>query len=174
MENNFSKKFVSRLDGTLSPSVLKLIYEELEIFTADYEIRQKKHDVAEYHPDVYPEALQVYLVSKKIEGKSDQTLYWYRMILEDFFRSVHIPLEEIRQNDLRRYLYELQKRRGLSNRCSGAWDATRAGPAVPRSLKTGDNRDLCQDSEQRDKERPSERSPVIIQPGPLQAPVLLS
>ena len=115
MENNFSKKFISRLDGTLSPSVLKLIYEELEVFTADYEIRQKKHDVAEYHPDVYPEALQVYLVSKKIEGKSDQTLYWYRLILEDFFQNVHIPLAEIRQNDIRRYLYELQKRRGLSN-----------------------------------------------------------
>ena len=116
MENNFSKKFISRLDGTLSPSVLKLIYEELEVFSADYEIREKKHELTEYKPDTYPEALQIYLVTKKIEGKSDQTVYGYRLILEDFFQHAHIPMESIQQNDIRRYLYEVQKRRNLGNR----------------------------------------------------------
>lgn len=116
MENNFSKKFISRLDGTLSPSVLKLIYEELEIFTADYEIQERKHDLIEYQPDTYPEALQIYLVTKKIEGKSDQTVYGYRLMLEDFFQHVHKPMDSIQQNDIRRYLYEAQKRRGIGNR----------------------------------------------------------
>ena len=117
MENNFSKQFISRLDGILAPNVLKLVYEELEVFTADYEIKPKKNELTEYQPGTYPEALQIYLVTKKIEGLSDKTLYGYKLGLEDFFQNVRIPLDQIQQNDIRRYLYETQKKRNIQN-CS--------------------------------------------------------
>ena len=116
MENEFVKNFMLRLEGSLSPKMLKFINDELEVFVTDYDISKRKNEIAEYTYEIIPDAVKVYLVTKKIEGKSDITLYEYKLALENFFNHVHIPLADIRTNDIRRYLYEIQKERNLGNR----------------------------------------------------------
>lgn len=116
MTNDFTKEFILRLEDKLSSGMLKLINDELEVFIADYDITRRKNEIVEYTHEIIPEAVKVYLVTKKIEGKSDDTVYSYRLCLEHFFNHVQIPLTDIRTNDIRRYLYEVQKERRLENR----------------------------------------------------------
>lgn len=116
MDNNFAKTFVSRLEGKFSEGDLMIILTELECFAANYDIQVKERELVAYNGETFPEAFKVYMVTKKIEGKSKETLYSYMIYLKDFFREVPVALEEVNANDIRKYLVELQQRRGISNR----------------------------------------------------------
>lgn len=50
------------------------------------------------------EKMMIFLASKKIEGKSKNTLYNYRLILQKFAGYVHKPISTITVMDLRMYL----------------------------------------------------------------------
>ena len=116
METNFANLFITHISDHFTEPELAIILSDLECFIADYEIRKKEHAVIAYTGDYLPEAVKVYMVTKKIEGKSEQTIYSYGIYLKDFFTAVTVPLDQVSANDLRRYLVELQDRRGISNR----------------------------------------------------------
>src|SRR5699024_437396 len=63
-----------------------------------------------------PQCYKVYMVSKKIEGRSEGTLKTYDLYLRDFLLTVAKPLKEITANDIRAYLYNFQATRNVSNR----------------------------------------------------------
>lgn len=116
MDNNFTKLFIMRLEDHFAPEALKIISDELDVFTTNYTIIKKNTDLIPYDGEIYPEAYRVYLVTKKIEGKSEQTIYGYQLYLQDFFQNVRIPLNQICANDIRRYLVEAKSRRQIGNR----------------------------------------------------------
>ena len=116
MSNDFTREFISRLEDKLSTNVLKLIHEELELFIYGYDIKKKDQSMIVYRKEAYPNEVKIYLVSKKLEGKSSQTIYGYKNYLKDFFERVSIPIVYIKANDIRRYLYEVQNERNISNR----------------------------------------------------------
>lgn len=66
---------------------LKIIGMKLDVILSDYEIENRKTDVVEYEYHV-PESVQIYIVSKKIAGLSDKTLYLYDIVLKDFFMTI--------------------------------------------------------------------------------------
>lgn len=112
---DFAKEFLAKLDGKINDNDLATVLRELESFASNYDIEKKQTELVEYSCNT-PPCYNAYLVSKKIEGLSDQTLKAYDMCLTHFFRNISKPLELVTANDIRIYLYEYQKTRGISNR----------------------------------------------------------
>lgn len=115
MQNNFVNEFVSTLNGKLSEEDLKVVQQELYQFSNNYDIRNRCNEAVQY-PDQVPKFYHTYMVSKKIEGLSKESLKTYNYYLMDFFTNINIPLHMVTPNDIRSYLCNLQLRRNLSNR----------------------------------------------------------
>lgn len=111
----FVNNFVTKLYGKVSDEALGIIRNELSIYIENYELSRRETAVGKY-TGYLPECFKLYFVSRKIEGLSDKTLNLYRMYLDDFFLQTNKKLEDITANDIRIYLYSVQKERGISNR----------------------------------------------------------
>lgn len=111
---NFATEFMTKLDGKLTPEQIKTVLMELEMFSANFDIEKKITEIVPYQ-DCIPECYKVYLVSKKIEGMSPQSLRTYKCNLDDFFQTVNKPLNQITTNDIRVYLFGLSAK-GNTNR----------------------------------------------------------
>lgn len=114
MREKFAKEFITKLNGKISEESLKTVFQELELFVNDYDIESRKTEIVPYD-DYIPRCYAVYLISKKIEGKSAGTLKLYDICLRDFFAFSDTPIENMKANDIRVYLYSLQQRRKISN-----------------------------------------------------------
>ncbi len=112
---NFANEFVSKLDGKISDEALRTVLQELQVFTSNYDISQRETHVVPYQSNV-PDCYRVYMVAKKIEGMSPESMKTYNFYLTDFFEHINRPFEQVTTNDIRIYLYETQKRTGVSNR----------------------------------------------------------
>lgn len=112
---NFANEFISKLDGKISDEALRTVLQELQVFTSNYDISQRETHVVPYQSNV-PDCYRVYMVAKKIEGMSPESMKTYNFYLTDFFEHISRPFEQVTTNDIRIYLYETQKRTGVSNR----------------------------------------------------------
>lgn len=112
---NFANEFVSKLDGKISDEALRTVLQELQVFTSNYDISQRETHVVPYQSN-FPDCYRVYMVAKKIEGMSPESMKTYNFYLTDFFEHINRPFEQVTTNDIRIYLYETQKRTGISNR----------------------------------------------------------
>lgn len=112
---NFANEFVSKLDGKISDEALRTVLQELQVFTSNYDISQRETHVIPYQSNI-PDCYRVYMVAKKIEGMSPESMKTYNFYLTDFFEHINRPFEQVTTNDIRIYLYETQKRTGISNR----------------------------------------------------------
>lgn len=112
---NFANEFVSKLDGKISDEALSTVLKELQVFASNYDINQRETHVVPYQSNI-PDCYRVYMVAKKIEGMSPESMKTYNFYLTDFFEHINRPFEQVTTNDIRIYLYETQKRTGISNR----------------------------------------------------------
>lgn len=112
---NFANEFISKLDGKISDEALRTVLQELKVFTSNYDISQRETHVVPYQNNI-PDCYRVYMVAKKIEGMSPESMKTYNFYLTDFFEHINRPFEQVTTNDIRIYLYETQKRTGISNR----------------------------------------------------------
>ena len=62
-----------------------------------------------------PEIVKTYLVCKKVEGLSEQTLYNYGNTLRKFFGELQKAPDQVTPNDIRVYLYRYQEANGTAN-----------------------------------------------------------
>ena len=114
LKNGFVNEFVTKLDGDFTEEELKKIMIQLQMFINDYNIDKKSTELIVY--DGIPKAYQVFMVTKKIEGRSDKTLEQYRICLEDMFERLKKEITLITTDDIRVYLYSIQKERKISDR----------------------------------------------------------
>lgn len=112
---NFANEFISKLDGKIPDEALRTVLQELQVFTSNYDISQRETHVVPYQNNI-PDYYRVYMVAKKIEGMSPESMKTYNFYLTDFFEHINRPFEQVTTNDIRIYLYETQKRTGISNR----------------------------------------------------------
>lgn len=115
MREKLKNDLLLLLNTYVDTEVLRGIDQRLDIILSDYEIESRKTDVVVYEFQI-PSTVEIYIVSKKIAGLSDKTLYLYKIVLEDFFHTVQKEPERISANDIRIYLYKYQKEHGISNR----------------------------------------------------------
>ena len=112
---SFTDEFLTRINGKVPDEYLTTISTELNSIIAKYTIEPVTTDVTVYQgylPEFYP----AFFVTKKIEGLSEKTLNLYMNRLNEFFRVMNKPVEEITSLDIRAYLYNLQNTRQITNR----------------------------------------------------------
>lgn len=115
MYEQFKNQFTLALATTYSTKDIEVILNQLDIVAYNYDISQKETSVMVYNSDI-PEIVKIYLVSKKVEGLSEQTLYNYGNALRKFFFELQKAPDKISSNDIRVYLYRYQQANGTSNR----------------------------------------------------------
>lgn len=104
----FTDEFLLRLDGKLSDKALKIVYEELNVFIADFEVKKKSTEIVPYESKI-PACYEAFLVTKSIEGKSAESLKQYSFQLEKFFSTVNKSIESITKEDILKYIYMKEK-----------------------------------------------------------------
>lgn len=107
----FAEEFIVKLNGKVLDSELEVVLNELTMFVSNYDIKPKETSITPYVD--LPQAYKVYMVTKKIEGKSDETLKQYRFHLEKFFNTVRKNVTDICKEDVLLYL-EYSRNKGLS------------------------------------------------------------
>lgn len=115
MGDNFALDFISKLNGIVPDNFLKPILRELQLFVTNYDISAKVTDVVPYK-DIFPDFYKIFIVAKKIEGMAESSIKEYHFCLKDFFEHMDKRCEFITTNDIRIYLYNLQKSSNMSNR----------------------------------------------------------
>ena len=105
MREKLKNDLLLLLDTYINASTLSEIDQKLNVMLSDYEIESRKTELIIYEYQI-PNTVEIYIVSKKIAGLSDKTLYLYKIVLEDFFRTVQKEPERISTNDIRIYLYK--------------------------------------------------------------------
>lgn len=115
MREKLKNDLLVMLDKNVDADMLRKLETQIEIILSDYEVEERKTEIIPYGSDI-PETVETYIVSKKISGLSDKTLYLYLMVLTDFFRTVQKKPEKVSVSDIRIYLYRYQKEHGISNR----------------------------------------------------------
>ena len=114
IDNECINKFTMKMSGKVSDDELKTIVTELQILLDNYDINPKSTELAIYE-DNYQEIRQ-FLIAKKLEGRSPNTLKLYSLCLRHAMDKIHKPVKDITGNDLRCYLYQLQIDRNITNR----------------------------------------------------------
>lgn len=115
MREQLKNDVLMMLDNYVGVHDLREIEIKIEMILSNYEIEKRKTDIVPYTPKL-PETVEIFIVSKKIAGLSEKTLYLYLIVLTDFFRTINKDPEKITANDIRIYLYQYQKEHGVSNR----------------------------------------------------------
>lgn len=106
--NNFVNDFMVRLDGKVADKDLKLIQSELNIMLSNYEIKERETSLVPLE-GYLPPCYQMFMVTKKIEGRTEATLSQYKYQLERFFLQVSKPVEQITKEDIVLYLYKMEQ-----------------------------------------------------------------
>lgn len=104
---------IVRLDGKISSDDIIKVKNILSITLNDYEFMSKSRALSCV---VIPECLNIYLATKKIEGKNEKTIALYKLYLNEFIRTIQKPLKNVVANNIRMYLYLIQENRKISNR----------------------------------------------------------
>lgn len=115
MRERLKNDLLTMLDQHVTVDTLRKLEPCIETILSNYEVEERKTEIIPYGSDI-PETVQNYIVSKKISGLSEKTLYLYLIVLTDFFRTVCKKPEKVTANDIRVYLYQYQKEHGISNR----------------------------------------------------------
>lgn len=108
--NDLTMVLSNYLDG---PS-LDSVKSEIAFIINNYDISRKTTELSVFTDG--PIELKSYLVTRKIEGMAEVSVNLYARILREFFFYTNKAVDEIKVNDVRAYLYLVQKNRGISNR----------------------------------------------------------
>ena len=99
----------------LDSNTLRIIDAKIDMVLSNYEIEEPYTQLVPYEYKV-PETIQIYIVTKKISGLSEKSLYLYNIVLNDFFQAIQKSNDKVTANDIRIYLYKYQKDHNISNR----------------------------------------------------------
>lgn len=100
----------------LSPEILSRVAEAMDVVSAGYSIKKAETGLSVIGREKFLEIAATYVIVRKTEGiKSGTTEHMVR-ILKQFIQATPKPIAEVKPNDIRAFLYNYQKARGISNR----------------------------------------------------------
>ena len=102
---------VSGIKDVLSDEQMKQVSISIKDVLAKYEINKKSSN-EERREKENAELLETFLSAKKIEGCSDKTIHYYQSSITKLLKRLSKSIKEIRTNDIRRYLAEIQGENG--------------------------------------------------------------
>lgn len=115
--HKFALEFGNRIENSVSKETLSYILSELDVFCSGYDISKKDTSVSTYVEELPPE-FQMFMIAKKVAGRSKNTLKQYTYHLVPFLYAINKKVCDITNTDIIVYLYTLQKNRNgsMSNR----------------------------------------------------------
>lgn len=114
MKDEFVTKVMCMMAGIISDEQSVHLKEALYMALVGYELEDRHTDLMEVDSSC-THYLQLFLVRKKTEGKSDRTLKQYRFHLSRLLQCLNMPIEKITENDLFCYLARYKNDRSVSN-----------------------------------------------------------
>ena len=114
MQETFINQFILTLNGKIPVENIRTVKELMTVYFIDYDISPKCTDIKiqnETH-----EELKRYLFSRSIEGIKDSSLEQYQRVLSNMLLFLDKPVESIKTEDIRYYLYKLKTVRQISDR----------------------------------------------------------
>lgn len=115
MKERLKNDLLLLINQYLDSDTLRIIDTKIDMVLSNYEIESHHTQLVPYEYKV-PETIQIYIVTKKISGLSDKSLYLYNIVLNDFFQAIQKSNDKVTANDIRIYLYKYQKDHDISNR----------------------------------------------------------
>ena len=110
MYSNFRDDFACNLVNLgLTNETIYEVLKQLDIASYNYDVSEKCTDVVLYNQEL-PEMVKKFLVTRKVEGLSDKTLYNYKRFLEIFFFTVKKSPEQVDTDDITCFLYWYKRR----------------------------------------------------------------
>lgn len=94
---------------------IRNVVTALEGAMYNYDIVRKETRIVLYNQEL-PELAKKFIVTKKIEGLSELTLYNYTRFLQIFFFTTKKAPEQIKTDDIRAFLYYYKKERNVCDR----------------------------------------------------------
>lgn len=114
MKDEFIAKVMALMTSVISVEQCKELKTALHIALQDYELAERCTDIMDIDKS-YIHYLQMFLVRKKTEGKSERTLGQYKLHLANMLQYLNMPIDKITENDLFVYLAKYKKERKVSN-----------------------------------------------------------
>lgn len=108
MREKLKNDLLMLLDKNIDVELLRQLTHPIELILSNYDVSKRETNIIVYGSDI-PETVKIFIVSKKIAGLSEKTLYLYNIVLTDFFRTVQKKPEKVQANDILVYLYKYQK-----------------------------------------------------------------
>ncbi len=102
--------------GSLDSETLKMVADAMDTVAAYYKIERAENALSVVGRDEFLEIVATYVIVRKTEGIKDGTLEHMTRIMRQFIFAIHKPITEIVANDIRAFLYNYQRKRGISNR----------------------------------------------------------
>ena len=115
MKERLKNDLLLLLNQYLDSNTLRIVDTKIDMVLSNYEIEEPRTQLVPYEYKV-PETIQIYIVTKKISGLSEKSLYLYNIVLNDFFQAIQKTNDKVTANDIRIYLYKYQKDHNISNR----------------------------------------------------------
>lgn len=116
MYNDFRLNILCELTKLdLGDDIIRQVIGIVDMLGGEYEVSKKCTSLVTVE-STSQRILMEYIACKSLEGFSKQTLSNYYTTLNKFILAVRKPLDEIRTNDIRAYLYQYQNIRKISNR----------------------------------------------------------
>lgn len=112
--NEIVNRLIKRVDSFISTIQIEELKKNLYVILNDYDINEKTTAIAIPANNIKQKAIQMFFVSKKMEGCTDKTLQYYGIIIRKFFSMITKPLEEIAADDVRFYLAKTSIETGIS------------------------------------------------------------
>lgn len=100
----------------LPAEVLLRVSVAFDTAAQNYTITEAETALAVLGRDEFKQIAGAYFISKRTEGLSPNTIEHIARVLGNFINKMVKPVSEIKANDIRAYLYNYQKERGVSNR----------------------------------------------------------
>lgn len=96
---NCIEEIVNRISmlGDISDSRIRIILN-------DYDISPKRTEIVLANDDKRQKAIQMFIVTKKVEGCTENTIHYYMGTLRRFFGEINQRIEEITADQIRYYL----------------------------------------------------------------------
>ena len=112
MKERLKNDLLLLINQYLDSDTLRIIDTKIDMILSNYEIEEPHTQLVPYEYKV-PETIQIYIVTKKISGLSEKSLYLYNIVLNDFFQAIQKSNDKVTANDIRIYLYKYQKWYGV-------------------------------------------------------------
>ena len=110
-----TNRILTAMSGVIPAAAMDQLETAVLHSLEDYEIQERSTEIV-VRDGTAEGLLRKYLATKRIEGKSENTIQHYERILQGFLLKLDRRLYEVGTFDLRLYLSLYKEERGVSNR----------------------------------------------------------